>query len=43
MDVRCAAFRARRLNAGLVHELLRQDDTYVCDYHAKSVQLQAAL
>ena len=26
MDVRyCAAFRARRLNAGLVHELLRQD------------------
>ena len=32
MDVRCAAFRARRLNAGLVHELLRQDDTYVCDY-----------
>ena len=34
IGVLCATFRARRLHAGLVHDLLRQDDTLVCDCHA---------
>ena len=39
IGVLCATLRARRLHAGLVHELLRQDDTLVCDCHANLKQL----
>ena len=39
IGVLCATFRARRLHAGQVHELLRQDDTLVCDCHANLKQL----
>jgi hypothetical protein len=43
MGVLCAAFRARRMDAGLVNELLGQGDTIVGGGHAKEGQLRAAL
>jgi hypothetical protein len=43
MGVLCAAFRARRMDAGLVNELLGQGDTIVGGGHAKEGQFRAAL